>query len=94
MSKTPVFTAKPIIVDVDGNDFEFTPSVMDSNNYINEMSLDNKVVPAYNYLTRTVNSDQKDLLKEYLNAVPGLTMELYGMVSSKAKGGITITLKN
>ncbi|NOI15776.1 putative phage tail assembly chaperone [Vibrio hepatarius] len=90
----PAFTAKPVVLTVGIKDFTFTPSVMDANNYINELKPDSKVVPAYNYLTRSVDPKQKDELKELLNTVPGLTMELYQVVSENAKGGITITLKN
>lgn len=90
----PAFTAKPVILTVGTTDFTFTPSVMDANNYINELKADSKVVPAFNYLTRSVDPKQKDELKELLNTVPGLTMELYQVVSENAKGGITITLKN
>ncbi len=93
MSK-PAFTAKPVVLTVGTKDFTFTPSVMDANNYINELKPDSKVVPAFNYLTRSVDPKQKDELKELLNTVPGLTMELYQVVSENAKGGITITLKN
>ncbi|WP_295894131.1 putative phage tail assembly chaperone [uncultured Vibrio sp.] len=94
MSKTPLFTAKPVVAAIAGIDFTFTPSVMEANNYINEMTLTDKIVPAYNYLTRSVKTEQKDQLKELLDNVPGLVQELYQTVSSASKGDIKITLKN
>ncbi|PMJ92863.1 putative phage tail assembly chaperone [Vibrio sp. 10N.261.55.A7] len=94
MSKTPAFTAKPVVLTIGETDFTFTPGVIEANNYSNEVMPDNKVVPAYNYLTRSVKSEQKDELIALLDTVPHLVMELYGMVSSNAKGDIVITLKN
>ncbi|MEZ9233242.1 putative phage tail assembly chaperone [Vibrio amylolyticus] len=94
MSKTPLFTAKPVQLTIAGVDFTFAPSVMEANNYINEMTITDKIVPAYNYLTRSVEAKQKEQLKELLDNVPGLTQELYQTVSTAAKGSITITLKN
>ncbi len=94
MSTKPAFTTKPVIVGIAGTDFKFTPTVTDANNYVNGMSLDNKVEPARTYLERTVDKDQKEALVELLNTVPGLVTELHQMVHNKSKGGITITLKN
>jgi hypothetical protein len=41
-----------------------------------------------------VKSEQKEALKELLDTVPGLVMELFVEVSKAAKGGIKVTLKN
>jgi len=87
-------SAKAVILTVGEQDFEFTPTVNDHNNYTNEMMADNKVAPAYTFLTRTVKSEQKEALKELLDTVPGLVMELFVEVSKAAKGGIKVTLKN
>ncbi|WP_417585368.1 putative phage tail assembly chaperone [Nitrincola sp.] len=94
MSTKPAFTNKPVELTIAGIDFKFTPTVADANNYMNGMSLDNKVEPARTYLERTVDKDQKDALVELLNTVPGLVTELHQIVHNKSKGGITITLKN
>lgn len=85
---------KAVILTIDETDFEFTPTVNDHNNYTNELMADNKVAPAYTFLTRTVKSEQKEALKELLDTVPGLVMELFIEVSKAAKGGIKVTLKN
>ncbi|MBP3140137.1 putative phage tail assembly chaperone [Aliivibrio fischeri] len=87
-------SAKAVILTIGEQDFEFTPTVNDHNNYTNEMMADNKVAPAYTFLTRTVKSEQKEALKELLDTVPGLVMELLVEVSKAAKGGIKVTLKN
>ncbi|MUJ21989.1 putative phage tail assembly chaperone [Aliivibrio fischeri] len=87
-------STKAVILTIGELDFEFTPTVNDHNNYTNEMMADNKVAPAYTFLTRTVKSEQKEALKELLDTVPGLVMELFVEVSKAAKGGIKVTLKN
>lgn len=89
----PVFASKPVEVTIGDTDFEFTPTVQDANNYTNDMMPNNKVAPAYTYLTRTVKPEQKAALTELLDSVPGLTIELYATVSNASKGGIEITLK-
>ncbi|WP_019615091.1 putative phage tail assembly chaperone [Psychromonas ossibalaenae] len=91
----PVNTAKKIIVvRVGSTELNFTPTVTDHNNYTNELMPDNKVAPAYTFLTRTVDSLQKDTLIELLDTVPGLIMELFMEVNKGAKGGIKVSLKN
>ncbi|WP_019615480.1 putative phage tail assembly chaperone [Psychromonas ossibalaenae] len=85
---------KVIIVSVGDTEFNFSPTVTDHNNYTNELMPDNKVAPAYTFLTRTVDSEQKDALIELLDSVPGLIMELFMEVNKGAKGGIKVNLKN
>lgn len=94
MSKSAAFATKPVTVEINSIEFIFKPTVNDANNYINELSGENKVAPARTYLERTVESDQKQALVELMNTVPGLTIELFGTVYAASKGGITITLKN
>ena len=89
----PAFTSKPVEVTIADTDFKFTPTVQDANNYTNDMMPNNKVAPAYAYLTRTVEAKQKEALTELLDTVPGLTIELYATVSNASKGGIEISLK-
>ena len=83
-----------IVLTIGDTEFEFSPTVSDHNNYTNAMMPDNKVAPAYSFLTRTVKSEQKEALKELLDSVPGLVMELFMEVSKAAKGGIKVSLKN
>ncbi|WP_375750950.1 putative phage tail assembly chaperone [Vibrio sp. HN007] len=86
--------SKKVEVTIGEKDFEFTPTVTDHNNYLNEMMPNNKVAPMHTYLTRTVNPDQKDELVDLLNSVPGLTSEVFAEVTTASKGGITVTIKN
>lgn len=85
---------KIIVIGINEIDFKFTPTVQDANNYMNELMPNNKIVPAYNYLSRTVDQAQRDTLCALLDTVPGLVTELHAKVSEEAKGGVTITIKN
>ncbi|ABQ19328.1 putative phage tail assembly chaperone [Vibrio cholerae] len=90
----PVFTTKPVTVDINGIEFNFAPGVADANNYANSVAQDSKVEPARTYLERTVDKEQKEALMELMNTVPGLVMDLFGTVFNASKGGVKITLKN
>jgi len=92
MSKTTL--KKAVVVTIGDQDFEFTPTVADHNNYTNELMADNKIAPAHKFLARTVKAEQKDALVELLETVPGLIMDLFMEVSKGAKGGIKVSLKN
>lgn len=83
-----------VVLTIGTTDFSFTPSVQDHNNYMNEMMPNNKVAPMHQYLSRTVMPEQKEALLKLLDSVPGLTSEVFGEVTSAAKCGITVTLKN
>lgn len=85
---------KPVVVTIGDTDFEFSPTVNDFNNYVNEMMPDNKVAPQHTYLTRTIKPEQKEQLVELLSSVPGLVTDVFSEVSKGAKGGIKVTLKN
>lgn len=61
-------SAKAVILTIGEQDFEFTPTVNDHNNYTNEMMADNKVAPAYTFLTRTVKSEHQINIYEALGA--------------------------
>jgi hypothetical protein len=88
------FAIKPVVVTIGETDFTFKPTVNDANNYTNHVSMDSKVEPARTYLERTVDVSQKEELVELMNTVPGLVMEVFGLVHESSKGGISITLKN
>lgn len=85
---------KAVVLTIGETDFSFTPTVQDHNNYMNEMMPNNKVAPMHQYLTRTVAPEQKEKLCGLLDSVPGLTSEVFGEVSTAAKCGITVTVKN
>jgi hypothetical protein len=92
MSKTS--KATKIILSIGETDFTFSPTVNDHNNYTNELMPDNKIAPAHQFLTRTVEPSQKDELVELLDSVPGLVMDAFMEVTKASKGGLKVTLKN
>jgi hypothetical protein len=85
---------KKIVLTIGATDFTFTPTVADHNNYTNALMPDNKIAPAHQFLTRTVESTQKAELVELLDTVPGLVMDVFMEVSKASKGGVKVTLKN
>ncbi|WED29047.1 putative phage tail assembly chaperone [Vibrio sp. DW001] len=85
---------KAVVLTIGATDFNFTPTVQDHNNYMNELMPNNKVAPMHLYLSRTVAPEQKEALVALLDTVPGLTSEIFAEVTSASKGGITVTLKN
>lgn len=92
MSKTS--KATQVILSIGETDFTFSPTVADHNNYTNELMPDNKIAPAHQFLTRTVEPEQKEELTELLNTVPGLVMEVFMEVNKASKGGVKVVLKN
>ena len=86
--------AKKISLTIGTTDFTFSPTVVDHNNYTNALMPDDKIAPAHQYLTRTVEPEQKEDLVELLDTVPGLVMEVFMEVSKASKGGVKVTLKN
>lgn len=86
--------AKAIILAIGDKDFTFRPTVVDHNNYTNDLMPNNKIAPAHTFLTRTVELEQKAELTELLETVPGLTMELFIAISEASRGGLKVTLKN
>ena len=86
--------ATKIILSIGETEFTFSPTVADHNNYTNELMPDNKIAPAHQFLTRTVEPGQKEALTELLNKVPGLVMDVFMEVNKASKGGVKVTLKN
>lgn len=85
---------KKIILTIGSADFTFTPTVADHNNYTNALMPDDKIAPAHQFLTRTVDGKQKDDLIELLDTVPGLVMDVFMEVNKASKGGVKVALKN
>jgi len=87
-------TATDVVLAIGDTEFKFTPTVADHNNYTNALMPDDKIAPAFTFLTRTVAAEQKDELVELLESIPGLVMELFMEISKASRGGLKVTLKN
>jgi polyribonucleotide nucleotidyltransferase len=76
-----------------GQDITFEPNQTAYNKFINEMTMDNKVVPAHNYLMRIIDADSKDALTEILKR-PGAALQLAGKVNELYAPELEIEVKN
>ncbi|AVD63731.1 putative phage tail assembly chaperone [Serratia marcescens] len=82
-----------IEIKVNGLDLVFEPNVIAFNKFINEMSTDNKVAPASNFLRRIVHPDSKDSLDKIL-ALPGSAVKLAGKVNEIYSPELEFEVKN
>ncbi|CUY92642.1 putative phage tail assembly chaperone [Serratia marcescens] len=82
-----------IEIKVNGLDLVFEPNVIAFNKFINEMSTDNKVAPASNFLHRIVHPDSKDALDKIL-ALPGGAVKLAGKVNEIYSPELEFEVKN
>ncbi|MDV2101493.1 putative phage tail assembly chaperone [Serratia marcescens] len=82
-----------IEIKVNGLDLVFEPNVIAFNKFINEMSTDNKVAPASNFLRRIVHPDSKDALDKIL-ALPGGAVKLAGKVNDIYSPELEFEVKN
>ncbi|WP_241169258.1 putative phage tail assembly chaperone [Serratia marcescens] len=82
-----------IEIKVNGLELVFEPNVIAFNKFINEMSTDNKVAPASNFLRRIVHPDSKDALDKIL-ALPGGAVKLAGKVNEIYSPELEFEVKN
>ncbi|AEY01476.1 phage protein [Oceanimonas sp. GK1] len=82
-----------ITLTVNGTDLVFEPTTQAYNKYINELSMDDKVAPAHNYLNRIVAADSKDALAKVL-ALTGAGLKLAAKVNEAFVPELEISIKN
>lgn len=85
--------AVQIKMTVAGTELVFEPNTTAFNKFINEMSMDNKIAPANNYLRRIISADCKDALDSLLD-VPGAALQIVEAVNSQYAPKLEIDLKN
>jgi len=73
-------------------DFAFTLTAQDVTKYFNAMTPNNKVSPAHNLLTGTVQGEQKTALRPLL-ANPVLTMQLAGALLEEYAPDVEVIVK-
>jgi len=78
---------------VNGQALIFEPNTTAYNKFINELSMDNKLAPANNYLRRIVSADSKEALDEILNT-PGSALQIATAVNDKYAPKLEIEVKN
>ncbi|PHM27480.1 putative phage tail assembly chaperone [Xenorhabdus budapestensis] len=84
---------KIIALIVGGNEIKFEPNIVAYNNMINDMTMDNKIVPIVTYLRRIVQSASKPALDELLQ-IPGAAMQLVEKINSEYAPKLEIEIKN
>ena len=81
---------KQIDLTVNNKEFNFIVELGDFHSFINEMGDNNKVQPAYAFVTRTIKHDQKDELIKLINDNPGLELELAGFLVTEYKPKVSV----
>lgn len=71
----------------------FVPNTTAYNKFINEMSMDNKVAPAVNYLNRIVATESKEALADIVKR-PGAALQLVGKINDIYAPELEIEVKN
>lgn len=78
---------------VSGAELAFETTTQAYNKYINELTMDDKVAPAHNYLNRIVAADSKEALGKLL-AMPGVGLKLAAKVNEAFIPELEISVKN
>ena len=78
---------------VAGVELVFEPNQTAYNKFINEMSMDNKVAPANNYLNRIVATESKEALAGIIKR-PGAVLQLVGKINELYAPELEIEVKN
>lgn len=83
---------KEITLAIGDSDLKFKVDTAEYNRYLDEMGMNDKVVPAENFLRRTLaDKEQRPLLDEACD--DGLTLELAGSLVKEFRPQVTITVK-
>lgn len=84
-------------VTIGEQDLTFNVDVDDFNQYLNEQMPNDKVAPAYNFLSRTVLDDCKEAMKKAVltDGKPNgmLVLQIAGVLAGEFGGGVEVSLK-
>lgn len=86
-------TKQTITATVNGTDIHFEPTTAAYNKYINELTMDDKVAPAHNYLNRVVAAESKEALADVLK-LTGASLKLAAKVNEAFVPELEISIKN
>ena len=89
--KNALNTVKDITIETPKGELHFSASVDDYNKFINEVKESSKIVPAKQFLKRTVKKESKTLLEEFIKA--GYALELCGLVTEELVPTVEFTVK-
>ncbi|MCX8587296.1 MULTISPECIES: putative phage tail assembly chaperone [unclassified Gilliamella] len=83
-----------ITLTINGTDVTFEPTKLAYNSYINDITMNDKVAPATNFLRRTVVSEDKDKLNEILEKHVGAALQIIEKVLKQFAPDLEIEIKN
>ncbi|CBJ80151.1 putative phage tail assembly chaperone [Xenorhabdus nematophila] len=84
---------KMITLIIGETEINFEPNMVAYNSMINDMAMDNKIVPIVSYLRRIVQPASKAALDELL-LIPGAAMQIVEKVNSEYAPKLDIEIKN
>ncbi|AYA42055.1 putative phage tail assembly chaperone [Xenorhabdus nematophila] len=76
-----------------GNEIKFEPNIIAYNSMINDMTMDNKIVPVVTYLRCIIQPASKPALDKLLQ-IPGAAMQLVEKINSEYAPKLEIEIKN
>ncbi|WP_302413380.1 putative phage tail assembly chaperone [uncultured Desulfovibrio sp.] len=82
---------KGITVTVNETELHFTVTLADYNKYLNELTPNNKVAPARNFLMRTVDAQCKEALREMVD-LPGVGVQVAAALIEEYMPDVNITV--
>ncbi|EMK0255618.1 putative phage tail assembly chaperone [Salmonella enterica] len=85
-------TQSVITLVIAGNAIRFTPSEAIYNKFVNEMTMDNKVAPAKNYLMRCVHPEDREALEKIIHK-PGAPMQIVAKLNEDFAADLEVAVK-
>lgn len=83
-----------ITLTINGTDIAFEPTKLAYNTYINDITMNDKIAPATNFLRRTVLAEDKEKLNEILENHVGAALQIIEKVIKQYAPDLEIEVKN
>lgn len=80
-----------ITLNINGDKLVFDVTTKAYDKYINDFAMNDKIVPAKNFLNRTCKDECKDALKKYMN-MPGVASQLAMKILDEFTPEVEITV--
>lgn len=83
-----------ITLTINGTEITFEPTKLAYNSYINDLTMNDKIAPATNFLRRTVLAEDKEKLNEILENHVGAALQIIEKVVRQYAPDLEIEVKN
>ena len=90
-AENAISTVKDITIETPKGELHFAASIDDYNKFINDVKETSKVVPAKQFLKRTVKKESKALLNDFI--ISGYALELCGLVTDELVPTVEFAVK-